>query len=71
LHNEGDLKKITDLTDEIRDRKIMERHLKKESNNNMAKEKNKLKNEVKKIEIQNMLISKQAYRWLKEKKLWQ
>lgn len=77
LHTKEDLKKITNLIDEIRDSKIIERYLKKENkmyranNNKMAKENKKLEKQVKNLETQNMLISRKAYRRLKEKKLWQ
>lgn len=77
LHIKEYLKKIEELTSELEDRKIMEKHLKrenkmyKENNNNIVQENKKLNKQIKKLETQNILISKQAYRWLKEKKLWQ
>jgi len=42
----------------------------KENNSSIVQENKKLNKKIKKLETQNMLISKQAYRWLKEKKLW-
>jgi len=77
MHSEVYLKKITELTSELEDNKIMERHLKKENkmykenNNDIIKDNKKLRKNIKNLETQNILISKQVYRWLKEKKLWQ
>lgn len=55
----------------------MERHLKKENemykqqNSEITKEIKQLRKKTKKLETQNILISKQAYKWLKENKHWQ
>lgn len=64
LHSEVYLKKITELTSELEDSKIMERYLKKENKmytenkNNITKENKKLSKQIKNLETQNILISK-------------
>ena len=77
LQQEEHLKKIKELTRELEVNKILENHLKKENkmykekNKNLIKENEKLTKNPSKLETKNTLISKQAYRWLKEKKTWQ
>ena len=76
LHQEEHLKKIEELTRELEVNKILERHLKKENkmykqnNKNLIKENEKLYKKTNILETKNILISKQAYRWLNEKNTW-
>jgi len=77
LENEINLGKIRALTDQLEISKILEKQLKEENKENkkekakMVKENEKLNEKLGRLKRKNDLISKQAFKWLKEKNMWQ
>jgi hypothetical protein len=71
------LAKIQDLTDHIEISKIVEKQLKtenkahKKDNAKLIKTNEKLQEEVSRLKRRNELLSKQAFKWLKDKNMWQ
>ena len=72
--NEG---RIRDLTNQLEISKIVEKQLKEENKANtkdnvkLVKANEKLKEELGRLKRKNDLLSKQAFKWLKEKNMWQ
>jgi len=66
-----------DLTDQIEISKILEKQLKtenkahKKDNAKMIKTNEKLQEEIRKLKRRNELLSKQAFKCLKDKNMWQ
>ena len=69
--------KIKDLTDQLEISKIVEKQLEEENKENkkenakLIKTNEKLKEDLGRLKRKNDLISKQAFKWLKEKNMWQ
>ena len=77
FEKEINLAKIQDLTDQLEISKILENQLTgenkthKKDNAKLIKTNEKLKEEVGRLKRRNELLSKQAFKWLKDKNMWQ
>ncbi|MCY6524732.1 hypothetical protein, partial [Actinobacillus pleuropneumoniae] len=73
---ELNLGRIIDLTDQLEISKILEKQLKEENKANkkdnakLVKANEKLNEELGRLKRKNDLLSKQAFKWLKEKNMW-
>jgi len=69
--------RIRDLTDQLEISKIVEKQLKEENKANkkdnakLVKANEEFKEELGRLKRKNNLLSKQAFKWLKEKNMWQ
>jgi len=77
FEKELNLAKIQDLTDQLEISKIVEKQLKSENkaqrkeNAKLIKTNDKLQEEISRLKRRNELLSKQAFKWLKDKNTWQ
>lgn len=77
FEKEINLEKIQDLTDQLEISKILEKQLTEENkahkkdNDKLVKTNEKLKGELGRLKRRNELISKQAFKWIKDKNMWQ
>lgn len=77
FEKEINLGRIRDLTDQLEISKILEKQLKKENKASkkdiakLVKANEKLNEELGRLKWKNDLLSKQAFKWLKEKNMWQ
>ena len=77
FEKEINLGRIRDLTDQLEISKILEKQLKEENkaskkdNAKLVKANEKLNEELGRLKRKNDLLSKQAFKWLKEKNMWQ
>ena len=77
FEKEINLGRIRDLTDQLEISKILEKQLKEENKANkkdkvkLVKANEKLNEELGRRKRKNDLLSKQAFKWLKEKNMWQ